>query len=223
MTSHWESVPSRVGRVTLGALALVAFLSVSTAHAQRSTELTPFAGWMWGGTLDYVDGSIHVNAAPNYGGMLSVEVRPSEFIDLSYWYQGADVIARPRGFPEFKFMKLGTHYIQAGGTKYLMPIGSNKVVPFATGGIGMTIFSPSNPPAGVNVSGQTVFSLAVGGGLRFEVNEKVAVRAQARLLLPTQLWGASAWFGTGGGGVSVSGTSIAQGDATLGVVIKLGS
>jgi Outer membrane protein beta-barrel domain len=207
---------------SLGALALIAFSSVPAAHAQRGVELTPFAGWMWGGTLDYASGSIHVNAAPSYGGMLGVEVRPSEFVEISYWYQGADVIARPFGLPDFKFMELATHYIQAGGTKYMRPLGSAKVVPFATGGLGMTIFSPSNGPAGVNLDDETVFSISVGGGLRYEVNEKVALRLQSRLLLPTQLWGAGVWFGTGGGGVSVSGTSIAQGDATLGIVIKLG-
>ncbi len=199
----------------------MALFVVPVAHAQRSVELIPFAGYMWGGTLDYTDGSVHIEAAPSYGGMLSVETRPNEFVDVSYWFQSSEVTARPRGLPHFRLMDLDTHYIQAGGTKYL-PTGG-KAAPFATGGIGMTIFSPTGAASGVNVNSTTVFSLAVGGGIRFEVNEKVALRAQARLLLPTQLWGGSVWFGTGGGGVSVSGTAIAQGDATLGLVIKLGS
>jgi hypothetical protein len=204
--------------------ALLAFGTVP-ARAQGGVELIPTAGYLWGGTLDYVSGSLHIEAAPEYGGMISAEVRPNYYAEIGYWYQGSEITARPRSLPNFTLCDLTTHYIQLGGSRPLgtRGFGEGGAVPFATGSLGVTIFDPSDIAPGIKLNSMTVFSIAMGGGLRVDVNEKIALRMQARLLVPMQLWSSGIWFGTGGAGISAEGTAIAQGDAFLGLVIKMGS
>src|SRR5262245_29177863 len=108
-----RTMKSRI--VTLLAASLLAVLAATPAFAQRQLELTPQIGWQWGGTLDFPNGDVHVNAAINYGGVLGIPLRPGYDAELSYTYQGSEVKARPRGAPEFKLFDLGTHYMQIAG------------------------------------------------------------------------------------------------------------
>jgi hypothetical protein len=56
------------------------------------------------------------------------------------------------------------------------------------------------------------------------MNPKTALRLQARMLLPINWVSGGFYFGSGGSGATISGGSaIIQGDASLGIVMKLGS
>src|SRR5262249_31012068 len=150
----------------------------------------------WGGTLDSYEsngvalgGDIHVNAALNYGGAIGAQIRPGEWAEIGYSYQGSEVFVRPASAPKFKVFDLGTHYIQASGA-YILVKGADpttmKAYPYVIGGLGMTIFSPSSVANGdsVNIGTQYLFSLSAGGGVRVNMSEKFDLRLQARLLLP---------------------------------------
>lgn len=196
-------------------------LTAAGAHAQ-SPMLTPMAGWQWGGTLDFVSGDVHINAAPNYGGALSVPVRPGMLAELSYSYQNAEVVGRPNGSGgDFHLFDLGTHYMQACGLRLAGRPGS-KATPFVMGGLGATVFAPGNSDFG-QFDTQWLFSMTMGGGVMVAMNERVALRLQARFLLPINWVSGGAYFGTGGGGLTVSGGSaLPQGDASVGLTFKLG-
>ena len=63
--------------------------------------------------------------------------------------------------------------------------------------------------------------LAVGGGIRMNMSEKIDLRLQARLLLPMNFESGGFYFGSGGGGVSLSGgTIVPQGEATFCLTFK---
>jgi hypothetical protein len=75
----------------------------------------------------------------------------------------------------------------------------------------------------VNTGTQYLFSMSVGGGLRIQMSDNVDIRLQSRLLLPMNFESGGFYFGSGGGGVAVSGgTLMPQGEATVGLAFKLG-
>lgn len=202
----------------IGAAMLV--LGVRPASAQH-VDVTGFGGYLWGGTVNVQGGDLHANANAEYGGVLSAEIRPGYYGELQYWYQGTDLLLRLRGNDDAKVGNLGAHYILLCGTRDLR-YDDTGVMPFVTGGMGITVYSLSDAPPTVS-GGTTVACFMLGGGFKLDLNEKLAIRSQVRLLLPTRLWSSGVWFGTGGAGYGVSGTSIAQGDANLGLTLKLGS
>jgi hypothetical protein len=181
------------------------------------------------GTVNFTDpynvynygGSLHANAALSYGGALTVPIRPGYWGEINYMYQHTDLMARPSYYKSFKLCDLGTHYIQLSGLRALRPPGG-PATPFVIGGMGMTIYSPSNVSYhGLNT--QYLFSLSLGGGIIKDINPKTSLRLQARFLMPVQWTSGSFYFGTGGSGLAISGGSaIAQGDASLGLTFKLG-
>jgi hypothetical protein len=203
---------------TLTVAALLAVPGIASAQA----KLTPLAGWQWGGTLEFISGDIHINSAASYGGAISVPVRPGYMAEVMYTYQAADVIARPNsGLPDFDLFDLGTHYIQVNGMRYIERPGS-KVMPFVVGGLGTTIFDPGKSTFG-SFDTQWLFSMSIGGGFLIQTSDRVALRLQSRFLLPVNWASGGLYFGSGGGGFTVSGGSaMPQGDAHLGLTINLG-
>jgi len=211
----------------VAAACVVLASAPASAQQSRGAELMPTFGWQWGGTVDYtysgVAGDVHVNAAPTYGGTISIPVRPGYWGEIGYWYQGSELIARPagNGIKDFKIFDLATHYLQFSGVRALRP-PQGKAMPYVMGGLGTTVFDPGSSPYG-DFNTQWLFSMSAGGGVRVTMNDKVSLRLQARLLLPINWVSGGFYFGTGGSGVSVSGGSaLPQGDATLGLSFKLG-
>ena len=188
---------------------------------QRDVEVMGAVGYQWGGTLNYSSGDIHINAAMNYGGSIGTMIKPGYFLELSYSYQGTKVIGRPRNGPDFDLFDVSSQYIFASGLKMIQKPGS-KVAPYAIGGLGMNILSPGSSTYG-NYDTQYLFAMNFGLGLKVQASPKVALRVQSRLLLPVNWVGGGVYFGSGGAGVGVSGgSSMPQGEATVGVSFKLG-
>lgn len=212
-------------RAAMGALALAAALGAAgAAHAATGVELTPTLGWQWGGTLDYsAGGSVHIDAALNYGGALGVMIRPGYWGEVGYTYQSSEVIARPPAAADFKLFDLGTHYIQFSGARNFANTDPGaRAYPYVIGGLGMTILSPGSSSVPLNADTQYLFSMSAGAGLRVTMNERSDIRLQARFLLPLNWSEGSVYFGSGGGGVSVSGgTAMPQGEVTLGAQLKV--
>ena len=66
------------------------------------------------------------------------------------------------------------------------------------------------------------FSIALGGGVKVEMSDKVGLRFQARLIIPMVFEGGSIYFGTGGSGVAVGAyTAFVEGDFSGGLYYRL--
>ena len=198
--------------------------SASWAQHVGDKELTGQIGYQYWGTQTFVNsfgypaGDVHVNAALTYGGLLSLFIRDYYAAEIQYSYSTGDLIARPEGpFGDTKIADLATQYIQVYGTRFV-PVKPDKMDAFVMGGLGATGYSASG------FDSRWLFSFGVGLGLKIHTNEKMSIRIQQRFLVPVQ-WGEGGfYFGTGGAGVSVGGgSSIIQGDTSLGLVLKLGS
>jgi Outer membrane protein beta-barrel domain len=203
-------------------LVIALMLMPAAAWAAGGAELTPQVGYMWGGTQNYnssavfpLGGSIHANANVTYGGTIGAEVKPGYFAELSYHYQGTDLIIRPTGQKDFKGDNLTTQYFLLQGARNLVSKGTS--APFVLGGVGVVDYNSYG-------SSRTFLAFDFGVGVKKQINPKVGLRLQVRGLVPVQWLSGGAYFGTGGSGVSVgASTSLIQGDVSAGLTFKLGS
>jgi hypothetical protein len=195
----------------------------AAAWAQRAgdRQLTGQVGWQWGGTQDYTTysgypaGSVHAEAAMNYGGTFTAFMHEGQALEIAYSYQATDLIVRPTGIPSFKLADMACQTIHLNGLR-MLPAGGGKAEPFVLGGLGTSVFSTQG------YSSRWLFSIAAGLGVMVPVNDRLGLRAQGRMIVPMSFSSGAFYFGNGGASISVSGQAFLQGDASIGLSLKLG-
>ena len=204
-------------------LALLMLSFGGQAFAQdHKVELTPFGGYMLGGSVKFYEGKFKVDNNACYGGMLAVRVHSGNFIEVSYtgmstvgnWqpYYGYDIEHPPAT------VNINVNHFQIGAVNELH-LDNEAVRPYGTITLGTTWFHAKEQYA----NDQWLFSVAGGLGLKYFFSERIGIRLQARLLLPLIFNGGGFYIGTGGSGAFVSSTApIVQGDFTGGLIIALG-
>ena len=205
--------------------------AVASAQMQGDKELTGYFGWQYGGTQEYVtsyytfpSGDFHANANINYGGSLTVFIKDYYGAELMYTYQGTDLLIRPATAPSTTIGDLTTHYMHIYGVR-TVPVQPGKTDAYVLGGLGATVYDlkADSRLTQDDFDSRWLFSFGMGVGVKIHTSEKVAIKLQTRLLIPVQWTSAGFYFGSGGSGISVGGgSSIAQGDVSLGLTAKLG-
>jgi opacity protein-like surface antigen len=204
-------------------VACIIFLSGMSVSAQdHKVELTPFGGYMLGGSVKFYEGKFKVQDAGCYGGMLAVQVKSGNFVEFSYtgmttqgdWKPYSDyLVTIPEGTVD-----MAVNHFQIGSVNEL-PLDNEAIRPYGTFSLGTTWFNIQDDDA----DDEWLFSVAAGLGLKYFFNDKIGIRLQARLLLPVVYNGGGFYLGTGGSGMYVSSTApIVQGDFTGGLIIALG-
>ena len=158
-----------------GAFAALLVLIPAAAQAERGFEITPFAGFRFGGTFeDNTTGTdFKVGESGSFGLILGLRDTPETHYELFYSFQMTEL----RGSGTFggaPLFDLDIHYLHLGGT-YEFP-GEKKVVPFISGGLGVTFLVPT----GAGLDSSTNFSLSLGGGAKIPVTGKVGLRFEGR-------------------------------------------
>ncbi len=212
-----------VFRLTGFILLVILIFDPSILRAQGKIEITPYAGYMFGGKLRFYEGDLKIDDNANYGLALDFEVARDTKLEL-FWtemqttaefkpYYGFD---NPDYWIEPFDVRIG--YIQIG-TLREVELDNDKIVPFGALTLGTTYFLPY----GSNYKDSWKFSVSLGGGAKIWFTERVGIRLQGRLLMPILWGGAGFTVGSGGAGITVGGgTSIVQGDFTGGLIIALG-
>jgi len=196
-------------------------------------ELSATYGSMWGGHIDLTYGlnsrTIRTGTGPSYGFALDYNIHPMQAIEISYTRQDGSLDLDYQGIRTLTPMSVNVW--QIGSIRDLAP---GKVQPFVLFSLGATYFSPSeasflldedDPDSIVYTQSTTKFSLSFGVGLKayFGKAEKIGIRASFKAIPTFYNTGASLWFGTGGGGVAVSGYAIWQWEAAAGLTVKFGT
>lgn len=165
-----------VGRPFRLVLPLVAFLVLfpAAARADWGVELTPFAGFRFGGSFeDNTTGlDLDVDEGESFGLILGLQATQESDYELFYSFQKTELKGEGvlSGEPLFD---LDIHYLHLGGT-YLFQ--GERVRPFISGGLGLTYFSPNGP----GLDSEIDFSLSLGGGVKIPISKKVGLRLEGR-------------------------------------------
>ncbi len=167
--------PTRSFPIVPYVLVAAAFLlAPASAQADGTLELTPFAGYRFGGGFtDNATGvDLDVDGRESFGLILGLRSTPEARYELFYSFQKTELESGGLG-GKTPLFDLEIHYLQIGGA-YLFP--GKRVSPFVSGGFGLTFFSPDRPGSG----SETNFSLSLGIGADIPVAKRVGLRVEGR-------------------------------------------
>ncbi|HTO72432.1 MAG TPA: hypothetical protein VMJ30_01370 [Gemmatimonadales bacterium] len=224
---------TRLNATLLVLLAAGLFLAPAIARAQAGgsgagmkpvPELSATYGSMWGGHIDTSSGTLRAGTGGSWGVALDIPIMYVKTVELSYTRQSGSIDLDRGGITTLSDMSV--NYWHIGG---LQAFPRGPVVPFVIGGLGATYYSPSKKSATIggttySLESTTKFSLEFGLGFKsyFGAAKRVGVRASFKVLPTFFNTSGGMWVGTGGGGVSFSGSSIWQYEAAGGLTLRLG-
>lgn len=216
-------------------LILTAFFP-AFIFAQGGVELVPFAGYMFGGSINYnyyyggynYSPKLNLQDGLNYG--LSVLVPVQSLVDVEVNWTKMDKVKATfttGGYSGYEGdeVYVSTNYFQIGGISKFYNNNNSSVQPFASFSLGATWFDPSPTSESLYTSYNDVwkFSIMLGLGVKFMFSERVGIMVRGRLMMPMTFSGGSFYVGTGGSGMAMgSWVAPLQGDFNGGLIIKLG-
>lgn len=153
-----------------------------TEVSYKRFEITPFAGYQWGGSFDtqgsssVPPGTLRLKDSFAWGGILSVLASMGSAVELTYLRQDTDIEFDEVGGPVRDLGGFAINYIQIGGRQEFGQ--SVKLRPFIQGSLGIGIFDPKEGDLGSS----TRFSWSIGGGTKYMfASETAGIRADIRL------------------------------------------
>lgn len=211
-------------KLVVAFLAMLIITSNDKVFSQdHKVELTPFGGYLLGGSIKFYEGKFKIEDNACYGGMLAVQVHSGAFVEFSYtgmttqgeWQPYSDYSLEHPG----QTVDMTVNHLQIGSVNEL-PLDNEAIRPYGTFTLGTTWFNFKEEDS----NDEWLFSVAIGLGLKYFFNERIGIRIQSRLLLPIVYNGGGFYIGTGGSGMYISSTApIVQGDFTGGLIIALGN
>jgi hypothetical protein len=201
-------------------LSFLLILSPIVSMGQR-VEVSPYAGYMFAGKLNFVEGSMNIKNNPNYGVIFNFELdrRNGLFLELSYDRLDTKATFKPTGEfqPEYNLFDMFLEYYQLGAL-YNYPI-SRKASTFAVFTGGVARFAPVSAIYGDDYR----FAVTFGGGVKYFVTQNFGFRLEGRLKVPFFFNGGSFYVGSGGTGFFMtSGTALLQTDISVGLIFRFG-
>jgi len=163
-----------------GAMTLVvAPVSTSRAGEPHPFEITPFAGYRFGGRLEVLLGRLVMSDAPVFGGVLGYRVSPDALVEFTYVQENTDFVFEPIASGDNIFVTdLTVHSFYLGG---VYEHGLSNVRPYVGMSLGMSRFDPELDGA----ESDTRFSFHFMGGLRTDFSQAVGLKWGVRGIFST--------------------------------------
>jgi opacity protein-like surface antigen len=135
-------------------------------------EIAPFVGYRGGGRFDIRNSNQNIDVDPDNSMSLVLgwKIDPTEQYELLYARQETNL----ESISPFGPVDLDIEYLHIGGS--VITNDERRVLPYITGGLGVTRFKPDVP----SIDEEVHFSLNVGGGLRVPFNDHFSLRLEAR-------------------------------------------
>jgi len=204
-------------------LIAAGLMLLTTTHAQKA-EIGGFYGIMFNSNIRTYYGEFKVDNKANYGGQLSIALSSETFVELMYNRTDTRVQYNRASTQPFD---LSIEYYHVGGLQQV-DVGSDVLLPFGVFTLGGTRFNIKDQ---VDLEGDGsnyysgdawAFSIALAGGAKIFLHERIGIRLQARLGMPMLFNGL--YLGVGTGGVS-SGASfrvpLVNFDLSAGLFIRI--
>jgi hypothetical protein len=189
------------------------FLMTTQVNAQK-LELAPFVGYETGAQISTSLGHLHIGDGMDFGGSLNVGMGGGRYVELSYSHL-ASYLDLENGITTERLCDLNVDYYSIGVLQEIKP--DAKATPYGLFTLGWVNYRPQE-----TYSNENKMHVSLAGGLKINASEKVAIRLQARLLMPLYYAGTYFSVGTGGAGYGISGGIYGvQGDFTAALVLKL--
>jgi hypothetical protein len=196
-----------------------------TSQAQKA-EIGAFYGISFNSKVRTYYGEFKVDNKSNYGGQLSIALSPEVFVEFVYNRTDNRVQYFSRGGIGQPF-DISIEYFHVGGLQQV-DVGSDKIAPFGSFTLGATKFNLKDAvdfeDTGIPVhyDDAWAFSIALAGGAKIYLHERIGIRLQARLGMPMLFNGLYVGVGTGGasGGASFH-VPLVQFDLSAGVFLRL--
>ncbi len=203
---------------TLCLLLLTPVTAIADAGTGARFELTPFAGYGFGGDFEDLEtgAELELDEAGAFGLILDIAADATTQWEVLYLQQRTELDAGDL-FSEQPIIDVDVHYLHAGGT-YLLD--GDRVQPYVAGSLGLSRLDPG--PGGLDA--ENYFSLSLGVGLRLRPRERIGLRLEGRWF-GTFVDSDSAVFCQSGGstnvcGVKVQGSLINQWHGFMGVTFR---
>ena len=204
-------------------LLILSFISL-VFGASAQIEFAAMGGYFLGGHVDYWEGRFDMDDGPVYNITASIPTIKGNNIEVSYSFTNSTGHFNPHSNAgnkyEYSTATLNTHYALIGSYQNFET--GSIVTPFIGVSIGAAIYDYQYR----NVSTVWRFAGSLGGGVKIDINDKVGIRLQGRLLMPMYFAGVGFYTGVGTGGVSSglsmnTGAIAIQGDFSGGLILKL--
>jgi len=184
-------------------------------QSRPRTEITPFVGWRFGGSLEEetTGASIEFEDAKSFGLVIDYTIEPDKQVEIyiSRQYTSLEGFDTDELNGESFKKDLTVDYYHIGGV-YL--ISGDKLRPFVSGTIGLTVFNPDDP----DLSSETKASLALGTGVKYYASKHLGLRLEGRGIF-TLIGSDTAVFSKNGNmSIHVNGSGIAQGEVNAGLM-----
>ena len=198
----------------LSALTLaVCLLGGATAATAQTIEVSPFAGYRFGGDFfEVVAGQpVDLDGARSLGIVLNIPLSHGLQVEGLFTHQRAQVRIPAGAFRPPAQWQVSVDHWQGGG---LQEFGVGRVRPFLTGTLGLTRF-------GAPGDSEIRFTAGAGGGVKLFPTPHVGVRLDGRVFATFLDAGAHAGVcGAGGCFLSFYADILWQADFTAGLVIR---
>ena len=137
-------------------------------------ELTPFAGYQFGGEfeLEGSDTELELDEAQSFGLILNMDIDADRQYEFYYSRQETELDNKGLFLNE-PVLDLDVEYLHVGGT---VAFAGDSVRPYVVGTIGLSRFDPQAS----GVDSETFFSFSFGGGAKFFADKRVGLRLEGR-------------------------------------------
>ncbi len=198
-------------------LALVIFfLSAFVCQVKAQNEIFGLAGYLLNGDVTVAEGDLSFDDGFTYGLGIDIPVDRMMSAEINWSMSSSKITLYEYLGPTREISDINIHHFQAGAL--IEPEKNKKVSPFGLLTLGAALYSPVES----NIDDEWRFSVALGGGFKVNISDKVGLRFQGRLIIPMQFAGGSVYVGTGGAGVSVgTWTTFVEGDFMGGLYVRL--
>jgi hypothetical protein len=149
----------------------------STKSSLPRFEISPVAGYMWGGGADFSSqggqpgGSFSISDGLLWGADVAFRGAGNSWIELFYRRQDTKLDFRENVTGNTRSGDFATNYIHIGGRQDFAV--HKRIMPYIRGSLGMTIFDPKFQDLGTD----TRFSLSLGGGFTYMLpSQRVGIR-----------------------------------------------
>jgi hypothetical protein len=195
-------------------LLIASLLFLSPKVSGQKLEIAPFVGYETGANINTSLGQLHIGDGMDFGGSLNVGMGGGRWVELSYSHL-ASYLDLETGVNVQRLCDLNVDYYSIGVLQEIKP--DAKATPYGLFTLGWVNYRPQQ-----TYDNENKMHVSLAGGIKINASEKVALRLQARLLMPLYYAGTYFTVGTGGAGYGVSGGIYGvQGDFTAALVLKL--